>query len=88
MLTCALLLHPAHALEPLEHATQVSDAVLESDLLILVGVGILQQLPHIYLRLLLLLLHLPSPEEWSPRLEPVLPPKIPLSDARDQICTL
>lgn len=75
MLTCALLLHPAHALEPLKHATQVGDAILESDLLVLVGVGILQQLPHVYLGLLLLLLHLPSPEEWSLRLETALAPK-------------
>lgn len=75
VLTCALLLHPAHALEALKHATQVGDAILEGDLLILVGVGVLQQLPHVYLGFLLLLLHLPSPEEWSPRLDTVLPPK-------------
>jgi hypothetical protein len=75
VLTCALLFHPAHALEPLKHATQVGDAILESDLLVFVGVGIFQQLPHVYLRLLFLLLHLPGPEERSSRLETVLAPK-------------
>lgn len=59
-LTCALLLHPAHALEPPEHPAQVGDPVLESDLFILIGVRVLQQLPHINLGFLLLLLHLPN----------------------------
>lgn len=67
-LTCALLLHSAHALEPLEHSSQVGDAVLESDLLVLVRVCILQQLPHVHLRFFLLLLHLPNRGEPLPNL--------------------
>ena len=68
MLTCALLLHSAHALEPLEHPAQVSDAVLEGDLLVLAGFRILQQLPHVHLRHFLLLLHLPNRGEPLPSL--------------------
>lgn len=67
-LTCAFLLHSAHALEPPEHAAQVGDAVLEGDLLILVGVRILQQLPHVYLGFFLLRLHLPNRGEPLPSL--------------------
>lgn len=59
-LTCALLLLSAHALEPLEHAAQVGDSILEGDLLVLTGFRVLQQLPYVHLGFFLLLLHLPN----------------------------
>lgn len=36
-----------HLLQTFEHAPQVSDAILEGDFLILAGMGIFQQLPHV-----------------------------------------
>ena len=68
VLTCTLLFHSAHALEPPEHTTQVSDTVLEGDFLVLAGFRILQQLPHVYLGLFLLRLHLPNRGEPLPGL--------------------
>lgn len=68
VLTCTFLFHSAHALEPPEHTTQVRDAVLEGDFLVLAGFRILQQLPHVYLGLFLLRLHLPIRGEPLPSL--------------------
>lgn len=47
--TCALLLVALHALEPLEHAAQVRDAVLEGDALVLRRGRLPQDLPHVLL---------------------------------------
>lgn len=46
-LTCALLLIALHALESLQHASQVRDSVLEGDALILRWWGLSQDLPHV-----------------------------------------
>lgn len=48
-LTCALLLVPLYALEPLEHAPQVGDSVLEGDALVLRRGCLPQDLPHVLL---------------------------------------
>ncbi len=49
-------LHNFHLLESFQHATQVSDAVLKRNLLVLAGMSILQNIPNIDLQLRLRLL--------------------------------
>lgn len=46
-LTCAFLLVPLYALEPLEHAPQVGDSMLEGDALVLRRGCLPQDLPHV-----------------------------------------
>lgn len=49
-------LHDLHLLESFQHATQVSDAVLKRNLLVLAGMSALQKLPNVDLQLRLRLL--------------------------------
>lgn len=46
-------LHRRHLLQALQHAPQVSDAVVKGDLLVLARMGTLQQFPYVYLHFLL-----------------------------------
>ncbi|TNN83324.1 hypothetical protein EYF80_006305 [Liparis tanakae] len=52
---------------PLEQAPQVRDAVLKGDLLIVAGLGVLQDVPHVHVHFFYLLLLLP--EEKKPNRE-------------------
>lgn len=53
--TLAVLgLRSMHLLKTFQHAPQVGDAILEGNFLIFARMGILQQLPHVNLGLLLL----------------------------------
>lgn len=49
-------LHNLHLLESFQHSTQVSDAVLKCNLLILAGMSVFQKLPNVDLQLRLWLL--------------------------------
>lgn len=49
-------LHGLHLLKSFQHATQVSDAVLKCNLLVLAGMSVLQKLPNVDLQLRLRLL--------------------------------
>lgn len=51
-LTLAVLGLRLHLLQTFQHAPQVSDAILKGDFLILAGMGIFQQLPHVDFRFL------------------------------------
>lgn len=48
-LTCTLLFILLHALEPPQHASQIRDAVLEGDALVLRRWRLSQDLPHVLL---------------------------------------
>jgi len=72
VLTCTLLDLHLGLLEPLQHATKVSDAILEGNLLILALLGPFQELPNlrgyaqiiiIFLLLLFLLNYFPEGSE-------------------------
>lgn len=57
-------LHNLHLLESFQHSSQVSDAVLKCDLLVLAGMSALQNLPNVDLQLWLWLLF-PVKVTWS-----------------------
>lgn len=66
LLTVTLLgLHLLHLLQPLQHAPQVGDAVLEGDALVVAGLGRLQDLPHVHVLLHLRLFLLPGEQVGS-----------------------
>lgn len=62
--TFTLFLHLFGFLEPFQQASEISDAVRKRDLLVFVGSGVFQNLPHVHLRSFLLLDFPDATERW------------------------